>query len=266
MSKGKAIYQPTGKAVEYAQWACNFYTGCSNGCTYCYCKRGVMAKTWSDTPKLKSCFKDEEHALQIFEKELMKVKHLLHENDTPIFFTFTSDPCLRETTWLTFVAIKICHKHAVRTTILTKCSNIFPYIHEMVNIGNINPHWLSIGFTLTGHDELEPNASTNAERIEEMKKLHDAGFKTWASIEPIISIKDSADMVLKTIGYCDLYKVGLLSGKKYDDIYLRWFIHNCGKVKSKFYFKDSFLKQAKMTRDILPDNCVDRNFNLFNNN
>jgi len=25
--KGKAIYQPAGKAAEYSQWACNFYTG-----------------------------------------------------------------------------------------------------------------------------------------------------------------------------------------------------------------------------------------------
>ena len=33
---GKAIYNPKGKAGEYAPWACNFYTGCSNDCEYCY--------------------------------------------------------------------------------------------------------------------------------------------------------------------------------------------------------------------------------------
>ncbi|KAA6320448.1 hypothetical protein EZS27_029784 [termite gut metagenome] len=33
---GKAIYNPSGKAGEYSYWACNFYNGCSNGCTYCY--------------------------------------------------------------------------------------------------------------------------------------------------------------------------------------------------------------------------------------
>ncbi len=57
--KGKASYNPFGKAGEYSYWACNFYTGCSNNCDYCYCKRGVMSSVWSITPKLKSCFKDE---------------------------------------------------------------------------------------------------------------------------------------------------------------------------------------------------------------
>jgi len=41
--KGKAIYNPSGKAGEYSYWACNFYKGCSNGCTYCYLKKGVLA-------------------------------------------------------------------------------------------------------------------------------------------------------------------------------------------------------------------------------
>lgn len=45
---GKAIYNPKGKAGEYSEWACNFYTGCSNNCQYCYCKRGVMSHAWSD--------------------------------------------------------------------------------------------------------------------------------------------------------------------------------------------------------------------------
>ncbi len=40
---GKALYQPSGKAAEYSAWACNFYTGCSNDCEYCYCKRGVLS-------------------------------------------------------------------------------------------------------------------------------------------------------------------------------------------------------------------------------
>jgi hypothetical protein len=42
---GKAIYQPSGKAAEYAGYACNFYVGCSCGCTYCYngCSRKTSA-------------------------------------------------------------------------------------------------------------------------------------------------------------------------------------------------------------------------------
>lgn len=42
MSNGKAIYKPAGKAREYAEWACNLFVGCSNDCSYCYCKRGAL--------------------------------------------------------------------------------------------------------------------------------------------------------------------------------------------------------------------------------
>ena len=71
--KGKAIYNPKGKAAEYSKWACNFYTGCSNGCTYCYLKKGRGSKVLGgDKPTLKKCFKDEAHALEVFEKEMYK--------------------------------------------------------------------------------------------------------------------------------------------------------------------------------------------------
>ena len=71
--KGKAIYQPSGKAEEYARWACNFYVGCSNGCEYCYCKKGILAGAMGqDKPQLKKCFKDDNHAITIFIAELIE--------------------------------------------------------------------------------------------------------------------------------------------------------------------------------------------------
>ena len=32
-----AIYEPKGKALEYAPLALNLYDACPHGCTYCYC-------------------------------------------------------------------------------------------------------------------------------------------------------------------------------------------------------------------------------------
>jgi DNA repair photolyase len=54
---------------------------------------------------------------------------------------------------------------------------------------------VAVGWTLTGVDSAEPNASPNAERIEAMRKLHEAGFKVWASIEPIIDFDSSLTMI-----------------------------------------------------------------------
>ena len=128
--------------------------------------------------------------------------------------------------------------------------------------------YVSFGFTLTGHDELEPGASTNAKRIQAMQKLQDDGFKTWASIEPIIDFQSSLDMIEKSAEYCDLFKIGLQSGKKYDLDALEWFmdwsVSFGNQYKSKIYFKDSLLKEAGIHREDLPAHCVGRDYNMFN--
>lgn len=41
---GRVIYSPKGKAAEYAENAANFFVGCSNGCTYCFLRKGRGAK------------------------------------------------------------------------------------------------------------------------------------------------------------------------------------------------------------------------------
>lgn len=272
--KGKAIYNPSGKAGEYSYWACNFYTGCSNNCSYCYCKRGVLSSVWSDKPQLKKCFMDEEHALKVFEKELKANLPELQEHG--LFLSFSTDPCLQETIKLTDQAMSICLFYGVPVKILTKRADwIEGYV---VRNGNafidfpmyFKEHYrknIAFGFTLTGHDELEPNASTNAERIEAMKKLHEAGFKTFASIEPIIDFESSLDMIEKIVGFCDLYKIGLESGKKYNDKELYEFITEVlilTRKAGKVYFKDSLLKAAGIDRSELYWYCVNRDYNLFN--
>ena len=263
--KGKAIYQPKGAAAEYAKYACNFFKGCSNSCSYCFNKRWK----WGDTPKLKSCFKDESHALEVFEKELKA--NLPELRKYGLFFSFTTDPMLPETNQLTLDAIEIAAKYGVKSKILTKRADFITY-------GMMYPHpdWthvIAFGFTLTGHDELEPHASTNTERIEAMRKLHEAGFKTFASIEPVIDIKSSMSMIYRTAHFCDLYKIGLESGKKYKNKpinEINYFLRNIisyfknDKLETKVYFKDSLLQQAGIKREELPNNCVGRDYNMFN--
>jgi DNA repair photolyase len=131
--------------------------------------------------------------------------------------------------------------------------------------------FVAIGFSLSGHDELEPNASTNSDRIMAMIDLRAAGFKTWASIEPIIDFDSSLSMIERTFGICDLYKIGLEAGKKYDKDELLDFMSDVN-AKShltgnecKIYYKDGLLKQAGISRSELPSNCVDRDYNIFKN-
>ncbi len=266
MTKGKAIYRPAGKAGEYAEFACNFYNGCSNNCDYCYCKLGVRSHVWSDKPTLKKQLINEDHALAVFIKEMNANLPELQKHG--LFFTFTSDPMLPETIELTWAAVIQAITHEIPVKILTKRADFID--SDVLGLKYLEKkNLVAFGFTLTGHDELEPGASTNAERIEAMKKLHAAGFKTFASIEPIVDFESSARMIGASMDFCDLYKIGLMSGRKYGGFEARLFIERVIKwcIKDRpqvrFYFKDSLLTLAEMERMGLPHNCVGRDFNLF---
>ncbi|MDR2384187.1 MAG: hypothetical protein LBD80_00795 [Tannerella sp.] len=250
---GKAIYSPKGRAAEYGRYACNFYVG-------------------GDKPTLKKCFKSEGHALEVFEKELLQNLQQLQEHG--LFFSFTTDPMVSTTIDLTIWACHICFRQNVKVKILTKKAgiwfdNYFTRFNEFFPYEENLSEKISFGFTLTGHDELEPNASTNAERIEAMRQLHDAGFITWASIEPVIDFESSFKMIRDSRHFCDLYKIGLESGRKYDKGELKVFYYKCidyvGEYDAKIYFKDSLLKAAGIRREELPENCVTREYDIFKN-
>lgn len=273
--KGKAIYNPSGKAREYSYWAFRGYRRCYHGCTYCYLNKGVLAgKLGSGKPEFNSGFKSKEHLLEVFEKEIKKNVDELQKHG--LFFSFTTDPLLKETVNVTDRAISICMHYNVPVKVLTKRADwIDGYLTTNNQFIDFPMYYkekyrklIAFGFTLTGHDELEPNASTNAERIEAMRKLHEAGFKTFASIEPIIDFESSYRMIYATKHFCDLYKIGLMSGQKVNrEFYeqLRSFnlkvVNLLADVHSKVYWKESIRKNFS----VFPDaGCnVTRDYNLF---
>ena len=270
---GKAIYQPSGKAAEYSAWACNFFTGCSNDCEYCYCKRGVMSHVWSTNPQLKKCFKDEMQALDIFEHELKRNLEPLRK--WGLLFSFTTDPMLPETRALTIEAAGIALSYGVPVQILTKCTEWlydenFRIPLERSYLWIFKKHLIAFGFTLTGFDEQEPGASTNDERIEAMRELHGLGIKTFASIEPIITPAMSRNMIEATRGFCDLYKVGVISGKGKDFYNPKhmthfWdFLAEQMRAGQKIYIKDSLLDYLKIKRENLASGWINSDYNIFN--
>lgn len=209
---GRAIYKPNGKAAEYSGWACNLYNGCSHDCAYCYNNHSLMSKTLGGTQvRIKASLGDEETAYVIFKSELLRFKDQIIK-DGGLHFNFVSDPCLPETINLNWQCISFALAQGVPVQVLTKRADWL--VHPAVQDGLSHKSLIRIGFSLTGSDSLEPGASPNEERILAMRILHDAGFSTWASIEPIIAPDMSLAMVEQTIDCCDHYKIGVLSGKK----------------------------------------------------
>lgn len=263
--KGKAIYNPSGKAGEYSYWACNFYVGCSNMCEYCYCKKGILSNVMGmDKPQLKKCFKDETEALEYFKKELMQNVSEIRKHG--LFFSFTTDAMLEETHKLTWEAACFAMENNVPVKILTKC--VGKWVDQLCT--EVHSSWkkfLAIGFTLTGHDELEGNSAKSMDRIRAMADLHKAGYKTFASIEPVVDFDSSLRMIQQTAKFCNLFKIGLMGNKKYQTDMMKLFFENVCSLASingfKVYFKDSLLKQLDVDRILLSNYCVQRDYNLF---
>lgn len=207
---GQVIYKPKGKAGEYAAWACNLYVGCSNDCEYCYCKRGVLGSVMGGTePRLKAGLGDEAHALDVFMKECNA--HIDELRKDGLFFTFSSDPMLKETKKLNWECVKYAAFRGIKCDILTKRADFLDDGTLDIRGTEGTVRW---GFTLTGADALEKNASPTSERIRTMQVLHSRGFKTFASIEPVINPARAVEILESTKWSCDQYKVGLMSGVK----------------------------------------------------
>jgi len=269
---GKAIYRPKRAAEEYNTYAVNFYNGCEGNCDYCYLKKFPFSQFWSTTPTLKKALVSGQEAYEIFKKELQKNLPGLQEEG--LFFNFSSDPLLRSTWELNSACMSECFKNEVQSIILTKQTWWFDKMFKEQPISIPLKKSLFFGFTLTGMDEMEPGCATNKERIETMKKMHDIGVMTWASIEPIVNIELSHMMISETLGKCDHYKIGLKSGMKYKKDSLLVFMKSVNglvyyanrwrkKKKEKLitvYYKESFQKQAEVDIANLPYFCVGKNF------
>lgn len=274
---GKIIYQPKGKAQEYAKYAANFYNGCSGRCTYCYNRTGITAKVLGgDKPTLKKGLNIQEKAMHIFMKEADQNLDELRKHG--LFFNFVSDPFLPKTIELNTFAMRYCIINGIPVIALTKqtrwAEDFVLEMEQNETVWNLDynkvQELMAFGFTLTGHDELEPGCATNQQRIETMKWLNAEGFKTWASIEPIIDFDSSYRMMEQTFGSCDLYKVGLRSGSKYSAEDARWFavkvLISCACNHTKVYLKDSLVELTELDRETFKEihsSYVGADYNLF---
>ena len=269
---GKALYTPKGAAREYAAVGCNFYTGCPHNCSYCYLKRGAPSKQLGGTEiKLKKCFKYKANAISILEKELDA--NLDYLKKVGIFLSFTTDPLIAETRGLTFETIFRCVTiRDIPVMVLTKDASFVDdagFIRFLGSISEDERRFVAFGFTLTGRDDLEPGASMNQERIAAMCRLKELGFRTWASIEPIIDFNSSLRVIKDSLKFCDHYKIGLRSGVSksyYSDDELASFVSELAVIHVEndctMYIKDSIRKRY-YNQDVIDFISVPQKYNIF---
>jgi hypothetical protein len=302
--KGVLIYQPQGAAGEYAKWAINLYHGCSNGCTYCYNRRGVLSHVFGDKPELAApIVKSRDRQINCFLERKKLTAHdpipdVVIENctnvairswiyidtkrigvsrlieDGGVFMSFTCDPLDDEDNVqnYTLYAVKRLLRYGIPVTLLTKNvawlkeDNWKKLLKEYPKHICCSSHHalLTIGFTITGKDKLEPGAPSTEERIEALRELHDKYMvKTFVSLEPITSIHAASEVIKKTYKITDEIRIGAQSPIKKDRYDPNEFVGFIVAVKTlargldcRFMVKDSMYKQAETFEGAYRDLCV----------
>jgi DNA repair photolyase len=204
----RVIYEPRGKAGEYADLACNLYAGCDHGCVYCYAP--AISRKSLET------FTHAAPRSGVIDKIRRDAKDLAQAKDPrSILFCFMCDPyqTIDVEHQLTRQALEILLPHGLNVTLLTKGGKRSERDFDLIRQ---YPEQVTYATTLTLIDEhqrqqYEPGAAPTAERIAALEKAHDLGVKTWVSLEPVIDPDQSLALIQQTHPFVDLYKVGVLN-------------------------------------------------------
>ena len=175
----KSMLYQTG--VEYGDYTMNHVLGCSHGCKYpCYAfllkKRFGQVKTYENWchPFLVS------NTLELLNKEIPRLKSKIKS----VQLCFTTDPFMcgyQAISEMSLAAIQRLNDDNIKCCILTK--GLLPI--ELKDFYKENEY----GITLISLNEeyrkkTEPGAASYTDRLAALKSLHNAGCKTWISIEP----------------------------------------------------------------------------------
>jgi DNA repair photolyase len=212
VKKGQQLPQITRKTllyksgVEYASCALNHVEGCAHGCLYpCYAmmlkKRCGKIKNYQEwiQPKIVA------NSLELLDSELAKLKHKIGH----VFLCFATDPFMYQVKAVRDLSLKIIerlNKDGIRVISISK--GIYPAELIKKDKYGTNSEYGSTIVSLSENfrKKYEPFAAPIKERMGALKKLHDAGLKTWVSIEPYPTpniIKQNIKEILEAVSFVD---------------------------------------------------------------
>ena len=197
----KTMLYQTG--VEYGDYTMNHVQGCAHGCKFpCYAflmkKRFGQIKDYEEW--LEPCLVS--NTLELLDREIPRLRDKIQS----VQLCFTTDPFMNgypEVGAMSIAAIRKLNNAGIRCTTLTK--GILPL--ELAQLSPENEH----GITLISLDEsyrekMEPGASPYADRLAALRALHDAGCRTWVSIEPYPTpnlIEQDLQNILDAVNFVD---------------------------------------------------------------
>ena len=175
----KSMLYVTG--VEYGNYTMNHVQGCAHGCLY-PCYAFMMKKRFGQVSSYDEWLKPYlvANTLELLDREILRLRNKIES----VHLCFTTDPFMYEydeVADMSLAAINKLNYAGIKCTVLTK--GVLP--PELASLSTANEY----GITLVSLDEdfrkeMEPFSAPYDERINALRILHDAGCKTWVSIEP----------------------------------------------------------------------------------
>ena len=167
--------------VEYGDYTMNHVLGCAHGCRYpCYAM--MMAKRFGTVDSYEDWCEPVlvSNTLDLLDREIPRLKDKIDH----VQLCFTTDSFMYgfdEIREMSLRAIEKLNQSGIPCVVLSK--GVLP--EELACLSKDNIY----GITLVSLDEsyrtqYEPGAAPYRERINALRRLHDAGCRTWVSMEP----------------------------------------------------------------------------------
>ena len=187
------IYQPSGRAREYAEWACNLFRGCPHACAYCFAP-DVLRRTGITRYE--------------FHREAVPRKNILEQlardaermDPVQVHLCFTCDPynTFRTGLDITRRAVLILKENGHSVQILSKGGLISTA--DLYLLDETDEYATTLTFSSDRDSRLwEPHAALPGERINALKYAADCGITTWASLEPVVYPDQSLELLEASI-------------------------------------------------------------------
>ena len=197
------IYEPRGRAREYADLALNLYNGCSHACKYCYAP-GIMHKKREDYVYAKP----RKDIVNLVKADMLKFAG----DPRPILLCFSCDPypCGVNTS-LTRQVLEVLGEHDCKIRILTKGTML-----ALRDFDLMKKYDAEFGVTLVFDNEndrqiWEPGANTTQQRLAVLRDAYALGIRTWVSMEPVFYPSQTLELIRSTENFVDRYAVGKLN-------------------------------------------------------
>lgn len=256
--------------VEYADYGLNHVEGCSHGCNFpCYAfmikKRCGVVRTYNEWIKPKIV----ENSLELLDKELPKIKHKIK----CVFLCFMTDPFMYRQPEVVILTLKILerlNKDQIKSTLISKGIYPEPLLDKVV-YGEQNDYGSTIVSLSEDYRKVyEPGSAPIKERVKSLKKLHNAGLKTWVSMEPYPTpniVKQNIKDILNEISFVDKIVFGKWNYNKriseqasYKEFYnsMSGYVLNfCEKNNIEVHIKDGTISQNRLEQNEYKDeiNC-----------